>query len=277
MALTRMQKKPAGGSQPVSKVASKGPRLNVLYVEDDDTNWELARVALSKEYEVFRAANSRQAFQEIGKREYLAILMDIQLAGSDLDGIGITKNLKRTSDAPQVDYAKGVDIGETPILFVTAYGGSYSREDLVQAGGDDMITKPVDFTRLRLAITRLTARKTIGRMTADKKNPDAAKRTQPRQKMEFACQLELGRTLLNGKTLDISAGGAKISVSDPRASSLLPIGAEVKVALPPIFEGVKIDAKVLRLENKAPYTIGIMFKNWSAEQRMVLHRWLYGT
>lgn len=135
-----------------------GERRRILYVEDDDVIWEVAEFALRKDYDITRARNARETFDLLARNKYDLILMDIQLAGSDLDGIAITRLLKGRYDGAVPSYANGIGAQGAPIIFVTAYTSLYKKEDLERAGGDERISKPVDFTRLSLAMTRLLVR-----------------------------------------------------------------------------------------------------------------------
>jgi CheY-like chemotaxis protein len=143
---------------PTTAVEEAAEKKRVLYVEDDDVIWEVAEFALKKEFDLTRARDAREAFSLLAANTYDVILMDIQLSGSDLDGIGITRILKGRYDGDPPSYANGVSAQGAPIIFVTAYTALYKKEDLERAGGDERISKPVDFTRLSLAMTRLLMR-----------------------------------------------------------------------------------------------------------------------
>src|SRR4051812_16758177 len=67
----------------------------LLYVEDDDDNWEVAELRLSKSYDLVRAATDEQACRLIRERraEIDVILMDIELRGSELNGFELTELL----------------------------------------------------------------------------------------------------------------------------------------------------------------------------------------
>ena len=45
-----------------------------------------------------------------------------------------------------------------PILFVTAVGNRYVEKDLLDTGGDLLVPKPVDFTKLKLALANVHIR-----------------------------------------------------------------------------------------------------------------------
>ncbi len=133
---------------------------HVLYVEDDDTSWELSQLAMRGVLSMHRARNSREAFGLLMRNPYDLILMDIELAGSDLNGLEITQALRGRHPGVLPAYATLLtpEQRDLPVVFVTAYQARYKPEDLYAAGGDALVAKPVDFTRLRLVIARLTAK-----------------------------------------------------------------------------------------------------------------------
>lgn len=131
-----------------------GRRLSILYVEDEEANWDVVRLNLRDKFELTRARDAREAFALLGTSVYDAILMDIQLSGSELDGIQIAQLLKGDVHAVAPDFARGIVAKSTPIIFITAYTARYNEEQLKQVGGDAMISKPVDFVKLSFAISR---------------------------------------------------------------------------------------------------------------------------
>lgn len=141
-----------GTSEP--EAAPNRPRLSVLYVEDEDVNWEVALLHLEGKYLLTRATTSREAFDFLAQNKYHVILMDIQLGGSDLNGIEITQILRGTYDKPLP--AQGYDVRvDTPIIFMTAYAARYPREELLMFGGDDLLVKPVNFVAVASVISRV--------------------------------------------------------------------------------------------------------------------------
>lgn len=146
---------PAGRSSP----ASTGDRRELLlYVEDDDENWHVAELRLSRLYRIHRATSSKHACELLreGGQVFSAILMDIELKGSELDGVALTKIIRgkpAMRGAPA--YVAQVPVLDTPIIFVTAHNAKYSDEALMLAGGDKVIPKPVDFGTLNTALTHL--------------------------------------------------------------------------------------------------------------------------
>lgn len=142
--------------------ATRMPLL--LYVEDNDDNWSVAEMRLSKTYRVLRAENDRRACELITQHaaELYVILMDIELQGSQLDGIALTRLLRGLPPhGPLPDYAKRVPVLATPVIFVTAYHTTLT-PTLSAAGGNLVIPKPVEFLRLTRELTSMHLR-TIGK------------------------------------------------------------------------------------------------------------------
>lgn len=129
----------------------------VLYVEDNADNRETAEVNLGKKYRMLFASNDREAckiFKEKGK-ELAIILMDIELKDSELNGIELTKLVRGVSKLTKLPaYARGVPVLKSPIIFLTAYGNTFEKTQVMLAGGTDLLEKPIDFVSLKLAMTK---------------------------------------------------------------------------------------------------------------------------
>lgn len=127
----------------------------LLYVEDDDENWNVAELRLGDEFELVRAPSSREACRIMKARagEVIAVLMDIELRGSELNGIDLTALFRGTRlNKALPDYAQGVPTFTRPIIFVTAHNARYSDVELMLFGADQVIPKPVNFTTLTMAL-----------------------------------------------------------------------------------------------------------------------------
>lgn len=145
-------------SRPSSWPGGQPDRDRILYVEDEDEAFRAAELRLKRSYNLMRAANDREACAMVIEHQdkLSAILMAIQLQGSALDGIQLTKLIRgklSTSDLPP--YAQAVPTLSVPIMFVTTYSARHAEPELIAAGGSRMITKPVDFVQLTSALTHL--------------------------------------------------------------------------------------------------------------------------
>lgn len=147
----------------------EGNRQLIAYVEDDDDNWLVAKLHVAERYELVRASTSLQAcrlFTELGPR-LTAILMDVELRGSELDGVELTMLLRgRLMRNPLPEYAKNVPKLDVPVIFVTAHGADAASYRLTQAGAAATIHKPVMFNALNLAIADVHLKRTLERKPA---------------------------------------------------------------------------------------------------------------
>jgi CheY-like chemotaxis protein len=134
-------------------------RDTLLYVEDDDDNWQVAHLRLSHAYSLLRAKDAASACELLTTKhaEVSAILMDVALSGSEFNGVELTEILRGKRPKERLPaYAKEAPVlATTPIVFVTAHVSKYSDAILMRAGGDRVLAKPVDFTALSLALTQL--------------------------------------------------------------------------------------------------------------------------
>jgi CheY-like chemotaxis protein len=134
------------------------PRKLVLCVEDEPDNRQVVSARLARNCDLVVAADDREACQALLEHgsKLSIILMDIELKGSLLNGVDLTRLLRGKLSRTQVpDFAAAVPQLDTPVLFVTAYGQRYRRSELLMAGADEIIQKPVDSVELHTAMTRV--------------------------------------------------------------------------------------------------------------------------
>jgi CheY-like chemotaxis protein len=139
--------------------------MRILYVEDNDDNWHVTELRLSRSYDLVRAKTDREACAILAQPQKLyAILMDVELGGSRLNGIQLTKLIRGTllgSELPE--YAQKVPLLQVPVLFVTAYGNAYRRADLLACGADNVLSKPINFTQINVALANLYINRVLER------------------------------------------------------------------------------------------------------------------
>lgn len=130
----------------------------ILYVEDNDDNWRVAELRLGAKFELVRASGDRQACEILrtsGSR-FVAVLMDIELQGSQLNGIDLTRIIRgRPLSKPLPPFAVGVPVFDVPVIFMTAYGEWHTEASWRAAGGDTLMTKPIDFKHLNMTLMKL--------------------------------------------------------------------------------------------------------------------------
>ena len=147
--------------RPHSPRTSDGVRRELLlYVEDDDDNWEVAELRLSMNYDMIRAATDEEACRLISERkeDIDVILMDIELRGSQLNGVELTALLRgdRLAHRGNIpEYARNLPAISKPVVYVTAHGARYTSKQLLLSGADKVIYKPVNFPDLQEALSEL--------------------------------------------------------------------------------------------------------------------------
>lgn len=104
----------------------------ILVVDDQPEVRELVAVTLEiGPYEILSAANGDQALA-VARRELPdIILLDIQMPGGSLDGIGVCRALKSDPRTARIY-----------IMMLTAKGQDWDRQAGYDAGADDYFVKP---------------------------------------------------------------------------------------------------------------------------------------
>jgi len=127
---------------------SDGQPVRVLVVDDEPTLTELLSMALRYEgWEVQTAADGLSAVRAARDFRPDAVVLDVMLP--DIDGLEVMRRLRG-------------EVGEVPVLFLTAKDAVEDRIAGLTAGGDDYVTKPFSLeevvARLRALMRRLTAK-----------------------------------------------------------------------------------------------------------------------
>lgn len=115
--------------------------VNVLIAEDDDVSYEFLEMILNKEnIKIIRAKNGLEAIEICRKRQDIAlILMDIKMP--IVNGLKATRIIK--------DF-----LPEIPIIAQTAYAFESEKEEAIQTGCNDYLTKPINKDDLLSVISK---------------------------------------------------------------------------------------------------------------------------
>ena len=120
--------------------------LCVLVVEDDESNrWLFQEILRNAGYLVVTVSDGTTALQEIARRDFDLVLLDLQLP--DMDGYEVTLRIRED--------AKAGPAGEGRHLPVVAMSGTVhkdNREGCLEAGMDDFLAKPFMADHLLLKI-----------------------------------------------------------------------------------------------------------------------------
>ncbi len=120
---------------------------NVLLVEDNLVNQKVARSFLERlGCRVSVAANGLEAVQAFMHGRFELVLLDLQMPL--MDGYAATARLRGLEQSER----------RTPIVALTASAMTGQRERCLEAGMDDLITKPLDVERLQAVLDRFGLR-----------------------------------------------------------------------------------------------------------------------
>jgi len=124
---------------------SRQHRARILLAEDNPVNQKVAMAMLSKlGLRVDAVANGREAVEALGTIDYDLVLMDCQMP--ELDGFAATRMI-RSEDSRARD-------PRVPIVALTASALTEDRDQCMDAGMDDFLTKPIDAAALAETLTR---------------------------------------------------------------------------------------------------------------------------
>lgn len=122
------------------------PATSVLLVDDNPANLQLASELLrGLNTQVVQASNGLQAIDACKTQSFDVIFMDIQMPG--MDGFQTTKHIREQEK----------DSKRTPIIALTAHSLTEQKAELLIAGMDDCISKPVSESQLAHIINRWTS------------------------------------------------------------------------------------------------------------------------
>jgi len=128
--------------QPKSEPAEKTPdfqrSLNILVAEDNEINASVAYSHLTDlGHNVDIATDGTTALYAMHKHRYHLVLMDINMP--NMNGLEATRQWRRLENTRS----------HLPIIALTAKATSEDREQCIQAGMDDFLTKPVNEVQLK--------------------------------------------------------------------------------------------------------------------------------
>ncbi|MCB2297368.1 response regulator [Clostridium tagluense] len=113
--------------------------MNILLVEDDYVS-QLVISGMCKmvKWNLYIAPNGKEALKILENTQFNIILMDIQM--HEMSGIEVAKVIR------EKEQLTGVHI---PIIATTAFATSEDKLELINAGMDAYISKPIDLEKLK--------------------------------------------------------------------------------------------------------------------------------
>ena len=116
--------------------------LDILIVDDEaDIRLLTSGILEDEGYQTREAGTSSGALECVSKRRPALVLLDIWLQGSELDGLGILKEIKKTYP-------------EVPVLMMSGHGTVETAVSAIKQGAYDFIEKPFKADRLVFSVER---------------------------------------------------------------------------------------------------------------------------
>ncbi|MDX6406168.1 MAG: hypothetical protein QOH70_3623 [Blastocatellia bacterium] len=117
-----------------------------LLVEDfEDSRFMMRRLLEIAGYRVVEASDGEQAVELAVQKHPALILMDLSLP--KMDGLAATRQIRQHRE-----------LGNTPIVAISAHDSPESRSDALEAGCNEYVTKPIDFDQLGAIVKRFLPR-----------------------------------------------------------------------------------------------------------------------
>ncbi|WP_084128438.1 response regulator [Cellvibrio mixtus] len=167
-----------------------GPSISVLLVDDNPANLQLASELLrGLNTQVTQANSGPQAIDACKENEFDVIFMDIQMPG--MDGMEATRHIRMLEQGKR----------RTPIIALTAHTITEQKAELLIAGMDDCISKPVNESQLAHIINRwasLSGKKEVV-VQPEEKLITSTRETIPTEDLTGSVDIQLCLKLANHK------------------------------------------------------------------------------
>ncbi|MBG0791717.1 MAG: response regulator [Desulfovibrionaceae bacterium] len=135
------------GQKAQSEIGPARGGLRILVVEDNRINRHLATRMLDKLGHVpATAADGREALDLLGRQEFDAVFMDVQMPG--MDGVKATEIIRSAPPDSAINR-------RIPIIAMTAHAMVGDRESFLGSGMTDYISKPVELSNVEQVLARL--------------------------------------------------------------------------------------------------------------------------
>ena len=132
-----------------SHLSFVAPIARILVVDDVEMNLKVMQGLLKKtKMQVDTALSGHVCLDLVRKKKYDLILLDHMMP--QMDGMETLQQMKQLTDYPNQD---------TPVIMLTANATRGAREEYIQAGFADYLTKPVQEEDLQIVLTKYLADK----------------------------------------------------------------------------------------------------------------------
>jgi CheY-like chemotaxis protein len=133
------------------RMATDDKRIfRVLLAEDVKLNQVLTQKLLARSgYQIDIVENGHEAVEAVRRTDYDVVLMDVHMP--DIDGVEATRRIR----------ALPGDKSRVAIIALTAQATPTAEDDLIAAGMDDYVSKPINFDILFSKLSALAAERGI--------------------------------------------------------------------------------------------------------------------
>jgi two-component system response regulator HydG len=119
-------------------------RKTILIVDDDLPSREILKMAIeSWGYTIYLAEDGNQALPIFREKQPAIVITDLVMP--NLNGLALLRQLKQ--ERPGI-----------AVVFLTAYANVTNAVTIMKQGATDLLTKPVNFQRLKLVLDTLCTR-----------------------------------------------------------------------------------------------------------------------
>lgn len=112
----------------------------ILIADDDAVSCQLFSEVLEKEgYHVARAQSGEQALEQLEKRDYDLLLVDVRMPG--MSGLDVTRTVRK-------------EYPGLPVVVMTAFGSIETAIEAIREGAYDYISKPMNLEEIKKTVSR---------------------------------------------------------------------------------------------------------------------------
>jgi two-component system, sensor histidine kinase and response regulator len=134
----------AAAATPEAQLQESIQPLTILLAEDNVLNQKLTvRLLEGLGHQVVVANNGYQALERLKTQSFDLVLMDVEMP--EMNGCAATTAIRAQEENTPL---------HIPIIAMTAHDLSGDRERCLEVGMDDFLAKPIDATKLNIAIRR---------------------------------------------------------------------------------------------------------------------------
>lgn len=123
-------------------IAETPEKSRILVADDDEIALGVLKATLEPEFSVRCLDRSQDVLPALHDQVADLVVLDVEMPGQD--GYTVCRHLREASD-----------LGDLPIVFLSAHADIHERLRGYEAGGDDYLVKPFDPQELRAKIARL--------------------------------------------------------------------------------------------------------------------------